>query len=166
MPYCTPRASELVEPPAVVGEDLSLLRVGEVAAVPDLVDRPGEAVVPVGEVGGVDNLVLADQLEGLGQEPLVGLAREVDLARPYVLARLFPDVGRLDLTALVVLVVHPLHPVRRPARPPLEAGEAEVREALGDPLEDEGRELAHLAEGVRAGVRLDEAGEEIDAGAA
>src|SRR5438876_9296486 len=37
--------------------------------------------VPVGEVGGVDDLVLADELEGLGQEPLVGLAREVDLDR-------------------------------------------------------------------------------------
>src|SRR5439155_25823530 len=126
MPYCTPRASELVEPPAVVGEDLALLRVGEVTAVPDLVDRGGETMVPVGEVGGVDDLVLADELEGLGQEPLVRLAREIDLPRPHVVARLLPEGGRLDLAALVVLVVHPLHPVRRPARPCLEEGEAEV----------------------------------------
>jgi hypothetical protein len=65
---------QLVEPAAVVGQHLALLGVGEIAAVPDLVDRPGEAVVPVRVVGRVDDLVLADQLQRLGQEPLVGLA--------------------------------------------------------------------------------------------
>src|SRR5438876_5044781 len=116
MPYCTPRASELVEPPAIVGEHLALLRVGEVAAVPDLVDRGGEAVVPVGEVGGVDDLVVADPLEGLGQEPLVGLARVVDLPRPHVVARLLQAGGRFFLAALVVILVHPLLPVLPPCR--------------------------------------------------
>ena len=82
--------SELVELPAVVGQHLALLGVGEIAAVPDLVDRPGEAVIPVRVVRRVDDLVLADQLQRLGQEPLVGLAREVDLARPYVIAWLLP----------------------------------------------------------------------------
>src|SRR2546427_5119266 len=88
------------------------------------------------------------------------------LPRPPVVARLLPEGGPLALAALVVLVVHPLHPVRRPARPRLAEGEAEVGEALGDPLEDDRRELAHLAEGVRAGVRLDEAREKVHAGAA
>src|SRR2546422_8580146 len=87
MPYCTPRASELVEPPAVVGEDLALLRVGEVTAVPDLVDRGGGAVVPVGGVGGVDDLIFADELEGLGEEALVGPAREGELSPPHLVAR-------------------------------------------------------------------------------
>src|SRR3989338_11634732 len=89
--------SELVEAAAVVGERLALLRVGEVATVPDLVDRAREAVVPVREVGGVDDLVLAHELERLGQEPLVGLAREVDPARAHVGARLLLEPRRLSL---------------------------------------------------------------------
>src|SRR5438876_11382914 len=85
--------------------------------------------VPVGEVGGVDDLVLSDELEGLGQERLVGLAGEVDLPRPHVVARLLLEGGRLDPAALVVLVVRAVHPVRPPARPRLEPGEVEVGEA-------------------------------------
>src|SRR5947208_14659257 len=107
MPYCTPRASELVEPPAVVGEDLALLRVGEVAAVPDLVDRGGEAVVPVGEGGGVDDLVVAGPLEGLGQGPLVGLAAEVGLPRRHVGAWVAAGQGGLDPPGLVLELAGP-----------------------------------------------------------
>src|SRR2546422_8120686 len=69
---------EAVEPARVVGENLPLLRVRDVAALLDLVDGAGKAVVPVREVGGVDDLVLSDELDRLRQQPLVRLAREVD----------------------------------------------------------------------------------------
>src|SRR6266568_3636374 len=153
---------EAVEPARVVREDLPLLRVRDVAALLDLVDRAREAVVPVGKVGRVDDLVLADELHRLRQQPLVRFAREVDGPAPDVVARLLAE-GRRLLGALRVLVVHALHPVRRPAATRLEEGESQAREALGDPFVDHGGELAHLAEGVRAGVRLDEPREEIHA---
>src|SRR5262252_6477177 len=60
--------SNPVEAPAVVRQDLLLLLVGDVAAVANLVDRTGVAVIPVREVRGPDDLVLADQLERLWQE--------------------------------------------------------------------------------------------------
>src|SRR5439155_7603536 len=82
------RALQPVEPAAVVGEDLALLGLGDVAAFADLVDGARVAVVPVGEVRRVDDLVLAHQLQGLGQQPLVGLAGEVDVSAPRILARL------------------------------------------------------------------------------
>src|SRR5262245_641075 len=65
--------SDPVEAAAVVRQDFLLLLVAEVAAVPDLVDRARVAVVPVREVGGPHDLVLAHQLERLRQEPLVSL---------------------------------------------------------------------------------------------
>src|SRR5687767_1744809 len=154
-----------VEAPRIVGEDLALLRVAQVAALADLGDRLRERVIPVGEVGGVHDLVLADELHGRPQQPLISLAREVDLSRADVVARLLLQHGRLR-GALGVLVVHALHPVRGPAAPGLEEREAQVREALGDALEDHRRELPHLAERVRAGVGLDELREQLDAGAA
>src|SRR6266496_6752519 len=156
---------EAVQPARVVGEDLPLLRVRDVAALLDLVDRAGEAVVPVGEVGGVDDLVLAHELDRLRQQPLVRLAGEVDGPAPDVVARLLAERRRL-LGALRVLVVHALHPVRRPAASRLEERDPQSREALGNAFEDDRGELAHLAEGVRAGVRLDEAREEIHPGPA
>src|SRR4026208_2568357 len=77
---------EPVEPPGVVGEQLALLPVADVAALADLVERRGIAVIPVREAGGVDDLVLPDQLQGLGQQPLLGLAGEEDAAAPPVVA--------------------------------------------------------------------------------
>src|SRR5512138_3235402 len=94
---------EAVEAARVVREYLALLRVGDVAPLPDLVDGTGEAVIPVGEVRGVDDLVLAHQLHRLRQQPLVGLAGEVDGAAPDVVARLLAESGRL-LRALGVFV--------------------------------------------------------------
>src|SRR5919106_2653154 len=77
---------EPIQPTGVVGEDLLLLAVVEVPALADLVDRGRPRMVPVREVGSVDDLVLADQLDCLRQQPLVGLAREVDVARAHVFA--------------------------------------------------------------------------------
>src|SRR5262249_22029220 len=133
MPARSRSGLEAVQPPRVVGEDLPLLRVRDVAAFLDLVDRAREAVVPVGGIGGVDDLVLADELHRLRQQPLVRLAREVDGAAPDVLARLLAE-GRRLLGALGVLVVHAFHPVRRPAAARFEEGDPESREALGDTL--------------------------------
>src|SRR5262245_48400876 len=59
------RRSDPVEAAAVVGQDLLLLLVADVATVADLVDRARIAVVPVREVGGPHDLILADQLERL-----------------------------------------------------------------------------------------------------
>src|SRR5262245_64510613 len=156
--------SDSVEAAAVVRQDLLLLLVADVAALANLVDRARVAVVPVREIGCPYDLVFADQLERLRQEPLVRLAREVDVAALGVLARLLLERRRLR-GALGVLVGHALHPVRCPAAAGLEKRDAQVGEALGDSLEDHRRELPHLAEGVRAGVRLDESREQIDAGA-
>src|SRR4026208_890498 len=97
---------EPVEPPGVVGEQLALLPVADVAALADLVERRGIAGIPVREVGGVDDLFLPDQLEGRGQQPLVGLAGEEDAAAPHVVARLALVRRRLR-RALGGLVVHP-----------------------------------------------------------
>ncbi len=88
----------------------------------------------------------------------------MDPLRMYSLG--FLREGRRLLGALGVLVVHALHPVRRPAAAGLEERQAQAREALGDALVDDGRDLAHLAEGVGAGVRLDELRKEIHAGPA
>src|SRR5262245_29433530 len=74
---------DLVQLSRVVSQDLPLLRVVEVAPLADLVDGPRPRVVPVGEVGGVDDLVLADELHRLGQQPLVGLAGE-EIGRAHV----------------------------------------------------------------------------------
>src|SRR4029453_2675377 len=137
--------SDPVEAAAVVRQDLLLLLVAEVAAVADLVDRARVAVVPVREVGCPHDLVLSDQLERLRQQPLIGLAREVDVAAARVLARLLLERRGLR-GALGVLVVHAFHPVGRPAATGLEERDAQVGEALGDALEDHRRELPHLAE--------------------
>src|SRR6185503_5905464 len=136
---------EAVEPPRVVREDLPLLGVSDVAPVADLVEGGGIAVVPVGEVGGVDDLVLPDQLERLREQPLVGLAGEEDGPAPDVVARLAGEPGRLR-SALGVLVVHPLRPVGGPAAPGLEIGDAQAGEALRDALEDHRGDLSHLPE--------------------
>src|SRR6266849_3481610 len=165
MAAVTSSGLEAVEAARVVGEDLPLLRIRDVAALLDLVDRAGVAVVPVGEVGRVDDLVLAAELHGLRQQPFVRLAGEVDGSAPDVLARTLAERRRF-FGALGVLVVHALHPVRRPTAAGLEEGQAQAREALGDALEDDGRKLAHLAESVGAGVDLDEARKKVHAGPA
>src|SRR5580704_8565892 len=95
---------ESVEPPRVVGEQLALLGLGDVPALPDLIERGRVAVIPVREVGGVDDLVLPDQLQRLGEQPLVGLAREEDGPAAHVVARLALERGGLG-GALGVLVV-------------------------------------------------------------
>src|SRR5436309_4401129 len=156
---------EPVESARIAAEDLLFLGLADVPAVLDLVERARVRIIPVREVRGVHDLVLADPLERLGQEPLVGLAREVDGPAGHVLARPLLERRRLA-PPLGALVVHALHPVRRPPAARLEERHAEPRELFGHALEDHRGELAHLPEGVRARVRLDETREQVDAGAA
>src|SRR5690349_7667724 len=71
---------ELVEPLRVVAEDLLLLRVRQILAAAQLVERMRIAAVPMRIVGGVDDLLFADEFERLRQQTLVGFAGEIDPA--------------------------------------------------------------------------------------
>src|SRR3989442_10573743 len=156
---------EPVESARIAAEDLLFLGLADVPAVLDLVERARVRIIPVREVRGVHDLVLADPLERLGQEPLVSLAREVDGPAAHVLARPLLERRRLA-SPLGVLVVHALHPVRRPPAARLEERHAEPRELFGHAFEDHRGELAHLPEGVGARVGLDEARKQVHAGTA
>src|SRR5437899_3460352 len=116
------RLVEAVEPPRVVQQDFLLHPVRQVGALGELRDVVQE-VGPgplVREVGGEEDPVLADQLDDVGQRPLLDLAREVDVALADVLHR-FPAEERAPPRApLLELVVHAIHHVGHPAGAALE----------------------------------------------
>src|SRR4030095_1569479 len=85
------RSGQPIEAAGRGGEDLALLVVGEVGALRQLLHRLRIAVVPVREVRGVHDAIVAHVGERLGQERLVGLAREVDTALPHVFRGGLPE---------------------------------------------------------------------------
>src|SRR5579884_4039675 len=156
---------ESVEPQGVVEQDLLLGAIRDIPALDELRDVAQEvlSVALVRIVRGEEDVVLPQQLDGVGQGLLVDLARVVEIAALHVLARLFRQVRRPALGAALVLLVEPVHHVRHPANARLQEGHAQVGEQLEHAVQDHAGQLQHLREGMLQGVRLDEFVDDIEA---
>ena len=74
--------------PVVVG-DLLLSLLGKVRMIPQVLEVLGKLAVPVRNIGSVEKVVVADILDRLGQEPLLGLETKIDPGLAHYLAGFF-----------------------------------------------------------------------------
>ena len=79
---CRVLAQAAVHALGVLVQQLALDLGREVLPALDLLDVAGVVVVPVGPVGGVEDGVLAQDFDGLGQQLLVGLGMDEDAVVP------------------------------------------------------------------------------------
>src|SRR5262245_64174279 len=63
---------------SVVVGDLLLGLLRKVRMIPQVLEVFGKLTVPVGNIGGVEKVVVADILDGLRQESLVGFETKID----------------------------------------------------------------------------------------
>ena len=122
----------------------------------------------MGEVGGEEELVLADDGGGVGEHLLVGLGVEVPVALLHVLGGGPAEHGGLVGAAYLPLLVHALEPVRHPAASGLHPADAQIGEAFRYAGEHHADHVAEEADRKTEGVDLDEAlvvvgGEVVDA---
>src|SRR4051812_18980410 len=117
-----------VQTARVVQQHLLLALDGEVRTVPEVGQAVAEVVVPVRHVRGVKEVVVAHVLQRLGQQRLLGLDAEVDLAFADDVAGLLRQPGRLQLAANLPVLVHAIQVVRQPGDARLEEGQLQLRE--------------------------------------
>src|SRR5215510_2309388 len=71
---------------SVVVGDLLLGLLGKVRMIPQVLEVLGKLAVPVRNIGGVEKVIVADMLDGLGQESLLGLETKINRRLTYHLA--------------------------------------------------------------------------------
>src|SRR5262245_2173623 len=98
--------------------------------IPQILEVLGKLAVPVRNIGSIEKMVIADILDGLGQESLLGLETKIDRGLTHDLAGFFLQVRRLELAAEFPVLVHAVQPVGKPAGADFkeEIGRASCRE--------------------------------------
>src|SRR5204862_3997517 len=84
---------------AVVIGDLLFARSREVGMLPQVFEIIGKLAIPVRDVRGVEKMVVADVVDRLRQQPLLGLEAEINLRLAHGGAGFFLQVRRLALAA-------------------------------------------------------------------
>src|SRR6266545_6609477 len=121
---------------------------------PQVLEVLGKLTVPVGNVGSIKKVVVADILDGLGQESLLGLETEVDPGLTHYLAWFFLQMRCLELAAQFPVLVHAVQPVGEPTGTDFKKGQAQLGEAHRHPLENYAGEVQEDADRECVGVHL------------
>src|SRR5579871_4319680 len=120
-----------VEASAIIVEQLTLGGLGDIGAGVELRHRI-PFTIAVRDIRGEDEVVFSDQRDGMGQERLIHLEAEVDVAAPRIVERAL--LGTHWPTAAshahVVVVLHALYEVRDPLAASLKERHAKLREPV------------------------------------
>jgi hypothetical protein len=73
----------------VVVSDLLIGLLGKVQMIPQILEVLGKLTVPVRNIGSVEKVIVANILNGLGQESLLGLKTKVDPRLTHHVAGVF-----------------------------------------------------------------------------
>src|ERR1041384_5458956 len=144
---------------AVMVGDFLLGRAREVRMLPQVCEIFRELAVPVRDIRRVEKMAVADVVDRLRQQPLLGFQAEINLRLAHDLAGLFLQMRSLELAAQLPVFVHAVEPVRQPRRADLEERDPDLGEAHRNALENHAGEMEKHADGKCISMHLGEGAE-------